>query len=135
MLSNAIHVYLCFFHQNPKNCDNARKMVCNLSKGCGYGCQLHHVTYCLMLAYSTERTMILESKGWRYSSEGWESVFKPLSKTCRDRKGTSSKHWGRKYLAPHRICSRHFDRRKFPLCSMCDLIFHVNSPFRKLPLL
>lgn len=80
--------------QNPKDCGEARKMVCNLSKGCGYGCQLHHVTYCLMLAYSTERTLILESKGWRYSSDGWEKVFQPLSNTCTDRSGKSSKHWG-----------------------------------------
>ncbi|XP_033734608.1 alpha-(1,6)-fucosyltransferase-like [Pecten maximus] len=79
--------------QNPSNCDEAKKLVCNLSKGCGYGCQLHHVTYCMMVAYATQRTLILESRGWRYASSGWESVFLPLSDTCRDKKGGSSRPW------------------------------------------
>ncbi|XP_052239638.1 alpha-(1,6)-fucosyltransferase-like isoform X2 [Dreissena polymorpha] len=35
------------------------------------------------MAYATQRTLILQSEGWRYSSKGWESVFLPLSKTCR----------------------------------------------------
>ncbi len=26
--------------QNPKDCGSARKLVCNLNKGCGYGCQV-----------------------------------------------------------------------------------------------
>ncbi|XP_039260479.2 alpha-(1,6)-fucosyltransferase-like [Styela clava] len=72
------------FHylQNPKNCDAAKKLVCNLNKGCGFGCQLHHVTYCFLVAIGTQRTFVLDSKNWRYSHEGWESVFKPLSETC-----------------------------------------------------
>lgn len=79
--------------QNPDGCATAKKLVCNLSKGCGYGCQLHHVAYCLMVAYATERTLILESRGWRYASKGWESVFQPISDTCRDKVGSSSKTW------------------------------------------
>ncbi|ESO93492.1 hypothetical protein LOTGIDRAFT_178508 [Lottia gigantea] len=80
--------------QNPKDCSTAKKIVCNLHKGCGYGCQLHHVTYCLIVAYATQRTLILESKGWRYASQGWETVYLPLSNTCTDRSGSSIKHWG-----------------------------------------
>lgn len=45
--------------QNPTNCESARKLVCRLNKGCGYGCQLHHVVYCLIMAYATERTMVI----------------------------------------------------------------------------
>jgi glycoprotein 6-alpha-L-fucosyltransferase len=26
--------------QNPPDCGKARKLVCNLNKGCGYGCQV-----------------------------------------------------------------------------------------------
>ena len=26
--------------QNPQECSSARKLVCNLNKGCGYGCQV-----------------------------------------------------------------------------------------------
>ncbi|XP_061164146.1 alpha-(1,6)-fucosyltransferase-like [Saccostrea echinata] len=83
------------FHylQNPKDCSKAKKVVCNLSKGCGYGCQLHHVVYCMMVGYATGRTLILESQGWRYASAGWESVFQPLSNTCTKKDGTSSEHW------------------------------------------
>ncbi|XP_052106129.1 alpha-(1,6)-fucosyltransferase-like [Mytilus californianus] len=79
--------------QNPKDCSKAKKIVCNLSKGCGYGCQLHHVAYCLITAYALERTLVLESKGWRYAAAGWESVFLPLSNNCIDRQGQGARHW------------------------------------------
>lgn len=83
------------FHylQNPKDCSKAKKIVCNLSKGCGYGCQLHHVVYCMMVSYANSRTLILESKGWRYAAAGWESVFQPISNTCTTKTGTSSVFW------------------------------------------
>lgn len=79
--------------QNPQDCSKARKLVCNINKGCGYGCQLHHVVYCFMIAYGTQRTLILESQNWRYATGGWETVFKPVSDTCNDRTGTSTGHW------------------------------------------
>ncbi|CAI9740361.1 Hypothetical predicted protein [Octopus vulgaris] len=82
------------FLQNPRNCKTAKKLVCNLSKGCGYGCQLHHVTYCLIVAYATKRTLVLESKGWRYATRGWETVFQPVSDSCTDRSGNSIRTWG-----------------------------------------
>ncbi|XP_045528087.1 alpha-(1,6)-fucosyltransferase [Pieris brassicae] len=68
--------------QNPSNCRDARKVICNLNKGCGFGCQLHHIVYCLIFAYATERTLILNSKGWRYNTKGWEYVFYPISESC-----------------------------------------------------
>ena len=37
--------------QNPTDCNSARKLVCNLNKGCGYGCQIHHAIYCFLVAY------------------------------------------------------------------------------------
>ncbi|KAF6205363.1 hypothetical protein GE061_019534 [Apolygus lucorum] len=73
--------------QNPSDCDNAKKLVCKLNKGCGYGCQLHHAVYCMMVAYGTQRTMILQSKGWRYNKGGWETVFRPVSESCTDVSG------------------------------------------------
>lgn len=79
--------------QNPQDCSKARKLVCNINKGCGYGCQLHHVVYCFMIAYGTQRTLILESQNWRYATGGWETVFKPVSDTCTDRTGASTGHW------------------------------------------
>ncbi|XP_071440949.1 alpha-(1,6)-fucosyltransferase [Hetaerina americana] len=68
--------------QNPPDCSSARKLLCNLNKGCGYGCQVHHVVYCLIVAYGTRRTLVLRSKGWRYHKAGWEEVFHPVSDTC-----------------------------------------------------
>uniref|UniRef100_A0A672P418 Alpha-(1,6)-fucosyltransferase n=1 Tax=Sinocyclocheilus grahami TaxID=75366 RepID=A0A672P418_SINGR len=81
------------FLQNPQDCSKARKLVCNINKGCGYGCQLHHVVYCFMIAYGTQRVLILESHNWRYAPKGWETVFRPVSDTCTDRSGTTTGHW------------------------------------------
>lgn len=71
-----------YYLQNPADCKEARKLICNLNKGCGFGCQLHHIVYCLIFAYATERTLILNSRGWRYNSKGWEYVFHPISDSC-----------------------------------------------------
>ena len=79
--------------QNPEDCSTAKKLVCRLNKGCGYGCQLHHVVYCFIMAYATERTLIIKSKGWRYHKGGWEEVFQPVSDSCLDSNGASHASW------------------------------------------
>ncbi|XP_012276842.1 alpha-(1,6)-fucosyltransferase [Orussus abietinus] len=79
--------------QNPSDCSKAKKLICSLNKGCGFGCQVHHVAYCFLVAYGTERTLILKSKGWRYHKTGWESVFKPVSDTCVSASGVSLANW------------------------------------------
>lgn len=91
-LSNLVQERFSFL-QNPKNCKTARKLVCSLNKGCGFGCQLHHAVYCFMVAYGTKRTLILKSKGWRYHKAGWEEVFKPVSDTCLDPDGEIVSNW------------------------------------------
>lgn len=68
--------------QNPSDCPSAKKLVCNLNKGCGYGCQVHHAIYCFIVAYGTERTLVLKSHGWRYNKKGFEDVFLPVSENC-----------------------------------------------------
>jgi len=73
--------------QNPSDCTKARKLICNLNKSCGYGCQIHHAAYCFIMAYATKRTMILNSKKWRYHRGGWETIFLPVSDTCTDPAG------------------------------------------------
>lgn len=73
------------FHylQNPKDCNSARKLICDLSKPCGYGCLIHHIGYCFILAYATQRTFILDSNSWYFAeNKGWSSLFLPLSDTC-----------------------------------------------------
>jgi len=79
--------------QNPDDCRKANKLICNLNKGCGYGCQIHHAIYCFLVAYGTERTLILKSKGWRYNKKGFQDVFLPLSETCTDADGSSRAGW------------------------------------------
>lgn len=49
-LTNLVQKRLHYI-QNPPDCKKARKLVCKLNKGCGYGCQLHHVVYCFIMAY------------------------------------------------------------------------------------
>jgi glycoprotein 6-alpha-L-fucosyltransferase len=68
--------------QNPADCKAQKLLVCDLNKGCGFGCQLHHVAYCFVVAAAANRTLVLENDGtsWRYSSKGWESVFLPVGK-------------------------------------------------------
>lgn len=72
------------FHslQNPDNCSKQKKAICNLNKSCGFGCQMHHVMYCFITSYFLNRTLILDSTGWRYDSNGFEAYFKPLSEKC-----------------------------------------------------
>ena len=57
-----------------------RILVCDLNKGCGFGCQLHHLGYCLTMAAAANRTMVLDKDGdgWRYSKHGWTGVFEPI---------------------------------------------------------
>jgi hypothetical protein len=84
--------------QNPENCDNAKKLLCRISKPCGFGCQIHHVAYCFIFAYATERMLVLDSSGWRYSGK-WEAVFQPLgTSNCREPSGAQP--WS-SYKEPH----------------------------------
>lgn len=46
-----------------------------------------------MVAYGTERTLILKSKGWRYHKAGWEEIFMPVSETCTTPNGASISNW------------------------------------------
>lgn len=76
------------FLQNHQNCSQAKFILCTAVKGCGYGCQLHHAAYCLIVAYGTGRTLVLSSSNLPYRTElGWEAVFLPLSKTCKHTSG------------------------------------------------
>lgn len=54
-----------------------------------------------MIAYGTQRTLILESQNWRYATGGWETVFRPVSETCTDRTGVSTGHWSGKKPVQH----------------------------------
>ena len=70
------------FLQHPPSCSAAKKVVCKISKPCGFACQIHHLGYCFVVAYATERTLVIDDRGWKYSPEGWDKVFLPLSDSC-----------------------------------------------------
>ncbi|KAI6212906.1 hypothetical protein M3Y94_00084800 [Aphelenchoides besseyi] len=67
--------------QHPESCSKVNVLVCDLNKGCGFGCQLHHVGYCLTVAAASNRTLVLDrdGDGWRYSKHGWTAVFEEIS--------------------------------------------------------
>ncbi|WKY12117.1 hypothetical protein Q1695_003583 [Nippostrongylus brasiliensis] len=68
--------------QNPMDCESAKFIVCDLRE-CGFGCQVHHLAYCLLVAFASQRTLIFgKNQTWSYHNQGWQAVFKPLSK-CR----------------------------------------------------
>lgn len=46
--------------QFPEDCNGTRKLVCDLNKECGFGCQVHHVVHCFANAVALNRTMLLK---------------------------------------------------------------------------
>ncbi|XP_074596036.1 alpha-(1,6)-fucosyltransferase 8 [Brevipalpus obovatus] len=97
-LSNTV-IHVMERLQNPVDCENANKLLCKLNKGCGFGCQIHHVAYCFMMAMASNRTLILDAQNWRYvpsvksANAGWNLVFKPLSNSCTLNGSYIPKHW------------------------------------------
>ncbi|CAF4932014.1 unnamed protein product [Rotaria sp. Silwood1] len=80
--------------QNPsKSCTDVKRITCNINKGCGYGCEIHHAMHCFHIAYALGRPMILFSDGWRYNPGGFDQVFKPLSHNCTRSSATSASSW------------------------------------------
>lgn len=87
---------------------------------CGFGCQLHHVAYCMMVAYGSGRTLVLNSRNWRYNRAGWEQVFQPLSDTCRDPGGRSRAAW------PGKDGCERPDRWRITPCRQAETLERVN---------
>ncbi|KAF2881553.1 hypothetical protein ILUMI_24629 [Ignelater luminosus] len=70
--------------QNPPDCRNAKQIVCDLNVHHSFGIQLHRIVFCFIVAYRTQRTLILKSDNWYYGQGRWNDVFKPISNTCID---------------------------------------------------
>lgn len=102
-------------------------ILVSILKGCGYGCQIHHVVYCFIVAYGTQRTLILKSKGWRYDRKGWEDVFQPLSETCSDSAGISFAHWPGEDTSLPLIKGQKFQNQKKSICQAAILIASINT--------
>ena len=71
--------------QNPPSCEkDVKRLACSMNKMCGFGCQVHHVAYCFLLAHGLGRVFVLASDMWSYNrgGRGWIDVFKPVSLSC-----------------------------------------------------
>lgn len=80
--------------QNPEDCKNTKKLVYKIWTS-GYGSEMKLIARALLEAFYIGRVLILESKGWQYSKEGWDKYHIPLSKTCTtiDSKDSQGKYW------------------------------------------
>ncbi len=82
--------------QNPtKPCEEVKRVTCNINKGCGYGCEIHHAMHCFHIAYALGRPMILFSDGWRYNPSGFDQIFLPLSENCTKFAGVNGAAWSK----------------------------------------
>lgn len=81
--------------QNPNDCSQARRLVCDVTKLCGFGCQVHHLVFCFTVAYGDRRTVIVDSYKWQYAPYrgSWESVFQVASNSCVTFNSKSMKWW------------------------------------------
>ena len=69
--------------QNPIDCKKAKKLLCTLTiHRCGLGCMVHRLADCLLVAYATKRTVVINSITYMADKEGWATVFQPFSETC-----------------------------------------------------
>ncbi|CAK5044978.1 unnamed protein product [Meloidogyne enterolobii] len=66
--------------QHPQDCKIARFLVCRLEQFCGFGCVMHHISFCLSIAMGTNRTLIFEDDGikWSYNVR-WNDIFEPIT--------------------------------------------------------
>nr|CAD2123487.1 unnamed protein product [Meloidogyne enterolobii] len=67
--------------QYPNDCNNRRLLVCYMGlDNCGFGCIIHHISFCLHISTSSNRTLVLENDGskWYYSAK-WADVFEQLT--------------------------------------------------------
>jgi hypothetical protein len=46
---------------------------------CGLGCQMHHLTYCLITAYASNRTLLVKPSKWKYTNDGYQVYFKEIA--------------------------------------------------------
>ncbi|VVC25201.1 Hypothetical protein CINCED_3A008581 [Cinara cedri] len=84
--------------QNPPDCSNAQKVVCQFDTNDWYafGCRLHHLLNCMVTAYGSGRTMVMYNHdAWEFTSGGWNTLFLPLSDTCESVEGKTVAPWPR----------------------------------------
>ncbi|XP_047493483.1 alpha-(1,6)-fucosyltransferase-like [Penaeus chinensis] len=71
--------------QNPVDCKSARKILCNIPvspMARGIGSQLHHLSYCFLASYGTQRTLVINEKQLETMNLSLNTFFLPVSETC-----------------------------------------------------
>ena len=59
-------------------CSQVDALHCTVGKSCGFGCQAHHLVFCMVMAYGTNRTLVLNTDGWSYARRGgWQGKEAP----------------------------------------------------------
>ncbi|CAF1024054.1 unnamed protein product [Rotaria sp. Silwood1] len=81
-LSKLMQERLTFLQNPSKRCTDVKRFICDINKNCGYGCQVHHLSYCFQIAYALRRPMIIYSEGWRYNNGGFKEIFQYPSHNC-----------------------------------------------------
>lgn len=66
--------------QNTK-CHLGQVLACSLEDNCGFGCLFHHLTVCFMLAFYTERTVVIATTE-RKGINKFHEVFQPVTNSC-----------------------------------------------------
>jgi hypothetical protein len=66
--------------QNPHDCSTAKKLICDMDAGCGFGCQLHHAVYCMIVAYASERMLIVRPHSSIQLDGGWTQLFQSMGR-------------------------------------------------------
>ncbi|KII68809.1 Alpha-(1,6)-fucosyltransferase [Thelohanellus kitauei] len=68
-------------NQNPKNCRNIEVIAYDPKSICGFGCQIHHLAYCLMVALGEGKPLVVKTSPWNEFGSIFD-VIMPLSQTC-----------------------------------------------------
>lgn len=68
--------------QTPADCSSVNKIMCSLfHNNRGFGSQVHAMAYCLLLAYISNRTLVIKTERFRYGKIAWEETMEPIG-TC-----------------------------------------------------
>ena len=83
-------LFYFFFYQNPRNCSQAKYLICTAGNS-GLGSITHIINTCFLFALGTNRSMLINYGVLRY--KGLERVFRPLSSTCVGRDTSKAEYW------------------------------------------
>ncbi|KII68810.1 Alpha-(1,6)-fucosyltransferase [Thelohanellus kitauei] len=69
-------------NQNPKDCSDIEVIGYVPKEICGFGCQIHHIAYCLSVALGEGKPLVVKGSPW-HEFDSIFDVIMPISETCR----------------------------------------------------